>query len=67
MLAVCAKRKELTVRILMALREAEGAPLTLDAIARSGIVGDKGLEGVAGLRRAVSRRWRCGRYRSGKL
>jgi hypothetical protein len=36
MLAVCAKRKELTVRILMALREAEGAPLTLDAIARSG-------------------------------
>jgi hypothetical protein len=36
MLAVCAKRKALTVRVLVALREAEGAPLTLDAIVRSG-------------------------------
>jgi hypothetical protein len=41
------ERKELSVRILMALREAEGATLTLDAIAER-IVGDKGLESVAG-------------------
>jgi hypothetical protein len=37
----------LSVRILTALREAQGASLTLDAIAER-IVGDKGLESVAG-------------------
>lgn len=41
------QRKELTVRILTALREARGEPLTLDAITEQ-IVGDKGLESVAG-------------------
>jgi hypothetical protein len=41
------ERKELTTRVLTALREAEGASLTLDAIAER-IVGDKHLESVAG-------------------
>jgi hypothetical protein len=41
------ERKELTVRVLTALREAEGAPLTLEAIAER-IVRDKHLESVAG-------------------
>jgi hypothetical protein len=66
MLAVCAKRKELTVRVLTALREAEGATLTLDAIA-SGSSGDKGLESVAGAtaRRVAAVALRA--FRSGKL
>ena len=39
--------KELSIRVMNALREAKGEPLTLDAIAER-IVGEKGLESVAG-------------------
>jgi hypothetical protein len=40
------RKEELSVRILTALREAEGAALAFDAIAER-IVGDRGLESVA--------------------
>jgi len=40
-------KKELSMRVMNALREADGAPLMLDDIAQR-IIGDKGLESVAG-------------------
>ena len=40
------ERKEVTIRIMNLLREAEGVPMTTEAIAAR-IVGDKGLEAAA--------------------